>query len=181
MRLRESANSARIFSRRVLPSITRRIFMREFRCGWYSVSQQLVFLAFFEQGLAADAQDFGGAANFVMGSFERGADGVAFDVVERAEGSCGTARAASGSHQLREIGAGQQELLAEHQAVFDGVLKLAHVSGPHVEFERTLRGRIERGARLSVNRAEPLEKMRDERRNVRRTLAQRRNGNRQHV
>ena len=64
--------------------------------------------------------------------------------------------------------------------MFDGVLQFAHISRPIVGFQQAQRCGIEL-ARAAVNGAEPRQKMRSQRRNIRPALAQRRNGNRQHV
>ena len=46
-------------------------------------SNQAVLLALFEQRLAADAEHFGGAADFVVRLLERGLDGFALEILER--------------------------------------------------------------------------------------------------
>src|SRR5580658_7885573 len=48
-------------------------------------SAQSVFLALIEEGFPADAQNLRALADFVAGRFERGANSLAFHVIERAQ------------------------------------------------------------------------------------------------
>src|SRR5260370_24223636 len=48
-------------------------------------SLQPVFLVFFEEGLAADAEGFSGAADLVMRRFERGGDALTLHFLQRAK------------------------------------------------------------------------------------------------
>src|SRR5216684_166350 len=82
--------------------------------GWALV--QAVLLALVEQGLAADAEDFGGLGDFVARGLERGADGFLLDILERAQRRSGTARAeARGAHALGEILRAQNGALGKDQ------------------------------------------------------------------
>ena len=51
---------------------------------------RLVFLALFEQGLAADAQNFGSAANLVVRGFQRCGDRFLLNLFQRTEVRRGT-------------------------------------------------------------------------------------------
>src|SRR5580692_1058132 len=169
---------ARASSRRVLPSMMRRIFISY----WCATLQQAELFAFLEQRLATDAQDFGGAADFVVGGIERDFDGVALEVFQRAQRAAGAlSAAAAGAYNFWEILGAQLRLLCEDQRVFDGIFQFANVSRPFVGFQQAERGGIEPGIGMAVHGAEALQKMGRQFRNVSAAFAQRRNDNRKHV
>src|SRR5580704_15395666 len=47
--------------------------------------EQAILLSFFEQRLAADAQNFGGAADFVARGLESGTNRIALELLQRAQ------------------------------------------------------------------------------------------------
>src|ERR1700683_2000862 len=169
---------ARASSRRVFPSMMSRIFIAE-RC---SSLQQAEPLAFLKQRFAADAQDFGGAADFVVRGIERDFNRIALEIFERAQRAAGAlTAAAAGAHNFREILGAELRLFCEYQRVFHGVLKFANIARPIVGFQEAQRGGIEHGIGTAVHWAEALQKMRRQFRYVGAAFAQWRDDDRKHV
>src|SRR5277367_3848433 len=89
------------------------------RAGETPALQESELLALLEQRLAADAQDFGSAADFVMRGVERGLDRFALEIFERARRPTGAlAATAASAHNFRKILGEQLGLLREYQRVF---------------------------------------------------------------
>src|SRR2546425_10986010 len=59
-----------------LDYITRQLHGKSRPYKWRTISFQAIFLALFEEGFAADAEGFGGAADLVVRSLKSGGDGL---------------------------------------------------------------------------------------------------------
>src|SRR5436309_12271022 len=87
-----------------LDYITRQLHGKSRPYKWRTISFQAVFFALFEEGFAADAEGFGGAADLVVRSLKSGGDDLALHFLEGAEtgDSAGSARRGR-SHTFRKI------------------------------------------------------------------------------
>src|ERR1700730_1442703 len=154
-------------------------------------SLKAIFLALFEERLAADAESFGRAADLVVGSFEVGGDDFALDFFERAQTGNGVRCAGSrGAHGLRKItglenvfaGRGTRAGIArkDHRSL-EGVAKLADVAGPGVRRQHAARSVAQLRVGSAMDYAERYEKVFGEKQNISAALAERRNREHQDI
>ena len=121
------------------------------------VLNQAVLLALFEQGLAADAENVGGAGRSCS-AWPRASRGWLRARYPRATAAippepCAFPAVAESPENLPCAG----RLLRENERVLDGVLQLAHVSRPRIRFEqrRAPRDRAVRRAGRAPGRGAP--------------------------
>src|SRR5258708_11146640 len=111
---------------------------------------QPVFLAFFEEGLAADAKGFSGAADLVMRRFERGGDDLTLHFLQRAKTADRAYRAWRGrTNSFGKICGLEQPAVRgdrvrartrENHGSLEGVAKFADVARPGVGLQHWPRG-----------------------------------------
>src|SRR5690242_15605712 len=121
---------------------------------------QAVALAFFEEGFAADAQDFGGFADPVFGGFQRRGNHIFFDFQQRAQSGC-SSRAAGrgGANRVGEVVGSQDFASRENDRAFNGVAQLADVARPGVGSEHGARGFAQPDIGAAVDGAQRGEEM----------------------
>src|SRR5438067_12366677 len=103
---------------------------------------QAILLSFFQERLAADAQNLGRPADLVMRGFKRRGDDFPLGVLERAQPGHRTRSAGSGCadrlrkvFRLQNIGLRRWSAAVnarEHDGAFKRVAKLTHISWPRV-------------------------------------------------
>src|SRR6266851_943605 len=156
--------------------------------GW---SLQPVFLAFFEEGFAADAEGFGGATDLVMRRFERGGDDLTLHFLQRAKTADRAYRAWRGrTNSFGKICGLEQPAVRgdrvrartrENHGSLEGVAKFADVARPGVGRKHAPRGVAQLGIGATVGRAQRRHKMVCKRQDIGAALAQRRNRKRKNI
>src|SRR5450432_1704031 len=82
-----------------------------------STSEQAVAFTLLEQRLAADAEDFRGAADLVVHLIERGFDRLAFQILERLQRAC-KVRTSRRLQNMRKILRSKHRSLRKYQRAF---------------------------------------------------------------
>src|SRR5258708_9973827 len=148
-------------------------------------SFQTVLFTLLKEGFAADAEGFGGAADLVVRSFERGGDDLALHFLEGTQAGdlTGSARRSS-SHNLRKILGIEEVILGsrcaaagtgeDHRAL-ESVAEFANIAGPGIGCKHAARRITQLRIRPGVHGTQGRKKMIGERQYIGAALAKRRN------
>src|SRR5467141_1162050 len=170
-------------------TVTGRIFLAAKRVSTANsavpASFQTVFLAFLEEGFAADAEGFGGAADLIVRSFERCGDDFSLHFLKGTEAGdrAGSARR-SGSHTLRKIFWLERVVLGNRRAAagtrenhraLESIAEFPDIAGPGVGHKHPARRIAQLHIRAAVDGTNGHEKMIGERQDIGAALTKRRN------
>src|SRR6266702_3562903 len=150
--------------------------------GW---SLQTILLALFEEGFAADAEGYGGAADLVMRGFEGGGNDFALHFLEGTEAGDRAGRAGrSGAHILRKVSGLEQVALGrgsiaagtrENGRALESIAEFADIAGPGVAGEHAARRIAQLRIGAAMDGANGQKEMIGERQNIGAALTKRRN------